>query len=213
MRALKKQIGQVCKRLIYKTLIPLISFCLCASFATAAESPQAVVQAGTDQVLKILKQYPQATHARAKQIEAVVNGYFDFEGMARLAIGQRWNSVPPEKQQEFTKDFSKLLFATYIGDIEKYAGQKMIYNTKSVAPGYAVVEAVVNAPNGRVSLDYSLHRKNGEWKVYDVAAQGMSLAINYRSQFNSILASSSFDNLLMTLKQKIDQICRTTNRC
>lgn len=212
MSASNKQIGQVSKSLVYKTLIPLVSLCLWASPTIAAESPQAVVQTGTDQVLNILKQYPQATRARRNQIQAVVNGYFDFEGMARLAVGPRWNSVSPEKRQEFTNEFSKLLFATYIGDIEKYAGQKITYNTKSVSPGYVVVEALINDRSGPVSLDYSLHLKDGDWRVYDAAVKGMSLAINYRDQFNSILANGSFDDLLMTLKQKIARICRT-NRC
>ena len=98
----RSQIELMSKRFILKTLILLVCLCLWGSQAIAAENPQAVVQTGMDQVLKILTQYPQDTHARREQIQAAVDGYFDFEAIARLAVGPRWKSVPPEKQQEFT---------------------------------------------------------------------------------------------------------------
>ena len=206
------QNGLMNKHFVSKTLVLAVCLCLSGSWAMAEESPQSVVQTGTDQVLQVLKQYPQDTRASREKIRAAVNGYFDFEAMARLAVGPKWNKVPPEKQQEFTQEFSRLLFDTYIGDIEKYAGQRIAYNTKSVAPGYTVVEAIVQDQGGPVSLDYSLHQKDGNWKVYDVAVKGMSLAINYRSQFDTILANGSFDDLLTAVRQKITQVCKTS-RC
>jgi phospholipid transport system substrate-binding protein len=208
----RSQIGLMSKRFISKTLILVVCLYLWGSQAIAAENPQAVVQTGTDQILKILTQYPQDTRARKEQIRAVVDGYFDFEAIARLAVGPLWKSVPPEKQQEFTRDFSKLLFNTYIGDIEKYAKQMLTYNHRTINQDYIVVEALVRDQGGPVSLAYYLHLKDGNWKVYDIAVDGVSLVANYRSQFNSILANSSFDHLSMILRQKIAQMCGS-NRC
>jgi phospholipid transport system substrate-binding protein len=197
---------------IFKTLIAAVCICFWASQAIAAENPQAVVQTGMDQVLKILTQYPQDTRARREQIRAVVDGYFDFEAIARLAVGQRWESLPLEKQQEFTLDFSKLLFNTYIGDIQKYAKQMLTYNHRTINQDYVVVEALVRDQGGSVSLAYYLHLRDGNWSVYDISVDGVSLVANYRSQFNSILANSSFDHLSMMLRQKIVQMCGS-NRC
>ena len=182
------------------------------SWAIAAEDPQAVVQTVTDQVRKILKQYPEDTRASREQIRAVLDGYFDFEAISRLAVGPRWKSLPPEKQQEFAQEFSKLLFNTYIGGIEKYAKQKTTYKHRQIYEGYVVVEALARDQGGSISLDYYLHLKDGNWKVYDVAVGGMSLAANYRNQFDSILAHGSFDDLSMTLREKIYQVCGS-NRC
>jgi len=208
----RSQIGLMSERFISKTLILVVCFCLWGSQAIAAENPQTVVQNGTDQILKILTQYPQDTRDRREQIRAVVDGYFDFEGIASLAVGPLWKSVPPEKQQEFSLEFSKLLFNTYIGDIEKYVKQKLTYNHRTVDQGYVVVEALVRHQGGPVSLAYYLHLKDGNWKVYDIAVDGISLVANYRSQFHSILANSSFDHLSMMLRQKIAQICGS-DRC
>jgi phospholipid transport system substrate-binding protein len=205
------QIGLM-DRFISKTLILVVCLCLWGSQAIAGENPQAVVQSSMDQVLKILTQYPQDTRTRREQIQAVVDGYFDFEAIAGLAVGPRWKSLLPEKQQEFTLDFSKLLFNTYIGDIQKYAKQELTYNNRAINQDYVVVEALVRDQGRPVSLAYYLHLKDGNWKVYDIAVDGVSLVANYRGQFNSILANSSFDHLSMVLKQKIAQICGS-NRC
>lgn len=122
-------------------------------------------------------------------------------------MGLRWRNLPPEKQQEFTLEFSKLLFNTYIGDIEKYAGQKITYNQRPIYQGYVDVQALVTDQGGPVSLDYYLHLKDGKWKVYDVGVEGMSLAVNYRDQFDPILANGPFEDLSMMLRQKIAKTC------
>ncbi len=127
----RSQIGLMSKRFISKTLILVVFLCLWGSQAIAAGSPQAEVQTATDQVLNILNQYPQGTPARREQIQRVVDEYFDFEAITRLAVGPRWRSLPPEKQQELTLEFKKLLFNTYIGSLEKYAGENITY-TNSV---------------------------------------------------------------------------------
>ena len=206
------KVGLMSEGFVFKMLILAVSLCLWGQPAIAAESPQTVVQAGTDRIVKILKEYPQDNRARRERIQQVVDGYFDFPAISRLAVGPRWNSLSPEKKEEFTEEFSKLLFNTYIDDIEKYAMQPINYSTRSIDPGYVVVEAQVIDQGGPATLDYYLHLRNGGWRVYDVAVQGMSLAANYRDQFNTVLANSSFDDLSAILKQKIAKICRL-DRC
>jgi phospholipid transport system substrate-binding protein len=200
------------KRFMSKSLILVVCLCLWGSSVIAAENPQAVVQTGTDEILKILDKNPQDTPARREQIQAVVDGYFDFEAIARLSVGPRWRSLPPEKQQEFTRDFSKLLFNTHIKDLEKYAKQILTYNHRAINQDYVVVDGLVRDQGSSVLLSYYLHIKDGNWKVYDISVEGISLVTNYRSQFQSILENGSFDDLSMMLKQKIAKLCGA-NRC
>ena len=114
--------------------------CLWGSQAIAAESPLDVVRTGTDQVIKILKEYPQDTQARREKIRAVIDKYFDFEGVSRLALGPQWNRQPPAKQQEFSREFSRLLFSKYIENIENYANEKITYKQRKITPSHVVVE-------------------------------------------------------------------------
>jgi len=203
MYAARSQIGSMSKRLIFATLILVVCLCLWGIPARAADDPQAVIKTGTDQVLKILQQYPQDSRERREQILAAVGGYFDFPAISRLAVGLQWRNLSPEKQQEFTREFTKLLFNTYVGDLEKYAKQAITYSKREIYQGYVVVEA--NA--GGQTVEYYLHLINGNWKVYDVGVGGMSLVTNYRDQFDPILTNGSFDQLSVVLKRKIDQVC------
>ncbi|MGA2403268.1 MAG: ABC transporter substrate-binding protein [Syntrophobacteraceae bacterium] len=178
----------------------------------AAENPEGVVKRFTDQVFKILNENPENTQVSRQKIREVADEFFDFEALARLSVGRPWKSLPPEKQKEFTLEFSKLLFNTYIGDIEKYARQKITYNNRSIYQGYVVVEALIRDQGGPISLDYYLHLKDGNWKVYNVAVGGMNLVTNYREQFDTILANGSFDDLSMMLRRQTAQVCGV-NRC
>jgi len=201
MIAARLQIGWVSRGTIFKTLISALCLCLWASQVIAAENPRVVVKTGTDQVLNLLKQYKEDTRVRRDKIRAVVDEYFDFDEISKHALGPRWNEQPPAKQQEFTRDFSGLLFNTYIRRIEKYTNEKITYNQKQTEGNYAVIEALVaGGQSGAVPIDYYLHIRDGKWKVYDVIIDGIGLVTNYRSQFEAILLRSSFDDLLRQLK-------------
>jgi phospholipid transport system substrate-binding protein len=201
------QIESMSKQLISQMLIVVVCICLSGSQAVADENPLGVVKTGTDNVIKILKQYPEDTQARREKIRGVVDQYFDYGGVSRLALGPQWNKQPPEKQQEFERDFSRLLFGKYIDSIEKYANQKITYNQEQVTQDHVVVESTVMDRGGPVHIDYALHLKNGKWGVYDVSVEGLSLVVNYRSQFDQMLASGTFDNVLAKLKQQVAQVC------
>jgi ABC-type transporter MlaC component len=127
----------------------------------ASENPRAVIKHGTDQVFKILNENPENTYARREEIRAVLNEFFDFEGIARCVLGPQWDNQPPEKQQEFTQDLSKLLINT-IGEIRNYANGNITYNQKQMGQDNAVVEAVLSQNwAGRVGIDYYLYLKTG----------------------------------------------------
>jgi phospholipid transport system substrate-binding protein len=202
----QSQIGWLSKRPVSKMLIWVVCLCLWASHAIAAENPQGVIKTGTDKVLQLLKQYPENTQVRREKIRAAVNEYFDFDEIAKRALGPRWKKQPPEKQQEFTQCFSQLLFNIYIRRVEKYTNEKITYNQKQREGDYAVIEALVGGgQSGTIPVVYYLRLKDGDWKVYDVVIEGVGLVTNYRDQFNAILSRSSFDDLLRKLKEKIAQ--------
>jgi phospholipid transport system substrate-binding protein len=49
-------------------------------------------------------------------------------------------------------------------------------------------------------LDYRMHSAGGRWQVYDLSMDGISLLANYRAQFNKIIRTSSFEELVVRLK-------------
>lgn len=199
-----------------KFFIKLAVILLCAitpHLAMAVSSnPLNVIQSGTARALQILqeahKNDGKSLRERKSEILTIVDEYFNFEEMGKRALGRPWKEQSPENRLEFIKLFKQLLFNTYISRVERYTGvdEKAYYDSEKFDGDYALVKThIMLQGNQNVTLDYRLHQENGQWKVYDVVVEGISLVDNYRSQFASILANGNFDALLRKLREKVAQ--------
>lgn len=191
-------------------LVLFIITCLCLSaHAVAVLSPKEVVRSGTERLLQ-MRENSRAGKAsdfrqRRGELLSISDEYFNFEEMSKRALGRPWKEQPPEKQREFVRLFKDILFNAYIDRIEAYKGsaENISYDSEKIEGNYALVATVVRTPNeAPVTIDYRLSLVNGEWKIYDLVIEGISLVNNYRQQFQSILATGSFDNLLQRLGEK-----------
>ena len=176
------------------------------------ENPMVLIQSGTERVIQILheSQSRQAPSLRQRKDEilAIVNEYFNFDEMAKRALGRPWKEQPPEKRQEFAQLFKQLLFNTYINRIENYTGsnERVFFDSEKLDGDYAIVKThILYQGNNNISIEYRFHRDGGQWQVYDVVVEGISFVGNYRGQVGSILTHESFDSLLIKLRQKVDQ--------
>lgn len=199
-----------------KTCVRVFCFCFAVlaafteSAALAAPAPLTVVREGTDQALKILRETQSGTglplRQRKDEILTIVNKYFNFDEMARRALGRAWKEQSPDKQKEFVRLFKDLLFNTYVDRVQSYTGtnEKIVYDNERIEGDYALVKTRIRGfKDTDVQVDYRLRQEKGEWKVYDVIVEGVSFIDNYRGQFNSILANESFDSLLRRLSEKV----------
>lgn len=178
----------------------------------AAANPMGLIQNGTDRALVILRQSQRgeapSLRQRKDEILLVVGEYFNFEEMAKRALGRPWKEQLPDKRQEFAQLFKQLLFNTYVNRLENYAGtnERVFYDCEKLDGDYALVKThVLYQGNNNIEIDYRLHLDEGQWKVYDVVVEGISFVDNYRSQFTAILTNEPFDGLLKLLRQKVQQ--------
>jgi phospholipid transport system substrate-binding protein len=173
----------------------------------AAETPGDAIRQTVDRILAILKD-PQLKgenrkEERRRRLREVIYPRFDFTEMARRSLGSNWRRLRPEQQKEFVKLFTTLLEDAYLDTIESYDGEKVQYVKERQDGNYAEVDTKIIDRAGReFSVDYRLHTVGGEWKVYDVVIENVSLVNNYRSQFNRVLTRSSFDELLARMREK-----------
>lgn len=172
------------------------------SNAKAAPSPINTVRTGATQVLQILRTEPPSPQRR-EELKSLSNRYIDFAVMSRSALGSNWNRQPPQKQQEFIQVFSQFLFSRYISQIEEYKDVRIDYKEEQINGNTATVDTVAHTAQGEsIPITYRLEHRDGAWKAYDILIEGVSLVNNYRSQFNSVLARSSFNDLLAKLQEK-----------
>jgi phospholipid transport system substrate-binding protein len=123
--------------------------------------------------------------------------------MAKRSLGPHWGRRTAEEQQEFIKIFAGLLGRSYADNIESYSSQNVLYTREVEDKEYAEVDTkIVADKRADVSINYKLHSVNKQWKVYDLVIEDISLVNNYRSQFDRVIARSSFEDLVRIMKKK-----------
>jgi phospholipid transport system substrate-binding protein len=96
--------------------------------------------------------------------------------MARRSLGPEWPRHTPEEQKEFVKLFTDLLERAYLEQIESYNGEKVQYLSEREDHSYAEVQTkLVDNKGQEFSVNYRLHNVNGDWKVYDVVSEDISV--------------------------------------
>jgi phospholipid transport system substrate-binding protein len=173
---------------------------------TDQTGPLERVRTSVSRVLAIV----QAPHAvasgggqRRTEIRRIAQGLFDFNEMARLTLARHWKDRSVREQEEFVQLFTDLLERSYLTTIENYAGEKVAFLGETVSGPYAQVRSRITTERRmEISIDYRLIESGARWAVYDVVLDGVSLVSNYRSQFNSIIRTSSFDELLAKLRSR-----------
>jgi phospholipid transport system substrate-binding protein len=149
-----------------------------------------------------LKQASKKTERR-EELKKLICQRFDFTEMAKRSLGPEWRRHTVEEHKEFVNLFTDLLERAYLEQIESYSGQKVQYLNERDDPSYAEVDTkIVDNKGQEFSVKYRLHNVNGDWKVYDVVIEDVSLINNYRAQFSRVLASSSYQELVRRLKEK-----------
>jgi phospholipid transport system substrate-binding protein len=173
----------------------------------AAGVPGDQVRQSTDKLLAILKD-PQLKgeskkNERRNKLKEVIYQRFDFTEMAKRSLGSEWRRRSPEEQKEFVKLFTDLLERAYLDQLESYNGEKIQYLKETEDDNRAQVDTKVIDNKGReFSVNYRLHNRNGDWKIYDVVIEDISLINNYRAQFNRVLAKSPYEDLVNRMKGK-----------
>jgi phospholipid transport system substrate-binding protein len=175
--------------------------------STHAAGPAQEIQAGIEKVIAILKDpalKPESKRAeRLDLLRTVVYSKFDFAEMAKRSLGAQWQRRSADEQREFVKLFTELMENGYASNLEGYDGEKVIVAGEKQDGEFAEVDTKVISKKGEeIVINYKLRQTGGNWKVYDVVIENISLVSNYRSQFNRVIAQSSFDELMRRMRNK-----------
>jgi phospholipid transport system substrate-binding protein len=170
--------------------------------------PTDQVRATVDQVLEILNnprlKSKSAKEERRSRLRQVIYPRFDFAEMARRSLGLTWQRISPGEQQEFLKLFTRLLEESYVNNIESYSGEKVLYGREIQEQEFAEVDTkIVSERREEFAVNYKLHLRDGDWKVYDVMIENVSIVNNYRAQFSRLLSKYSFAELLDRIREKL----------
>lgn len=175
--------------------------------------PQALVKDASDTMLQALKEHESELKGDPQKIYSLVQEilipHFDFERMARLALGISWRDASADQQARFVEEFRLLLVRTYATAMLEYTNEEIRFLPfrDDVEKGRVNVPMEVVQPNGpSIPMVLSLYKNDSDqWKVYDVKIEGISLVTNYRSSFNRDIRTAGMDALIENLSKRNDR--------
>ena len=172
-----------------------------------AGAPLDLVRTTVDRAIQILKDpklsSPDKKKERVDRLREALAAVFDYEEMAKRALGPHWRQRTPAEQEEFVKLFRDFLERVYSEKIGLYGGEKVRFGREVMDSEFAQVESTIIQPKGEeIAVVYKLRQVNGQWKVYDAIVENISVVNNYRSQFDRVISSSSYEALVKRLRGK-----------
>jgi phospholipid transport system substrate-binding protein len=168
-----------------------------------ATSPAQQIQETIQEILTVVNgPAPGRDGSRIQALRDSIMPRFDWPEMAKQALGKHWDGASA-RHGEFIAAFADFLGNTYVGKIGSYKDEKILFVQETVKEDLAEVKTKIVPVKGETtSVNYQLRQVLGEWKIYDVVVEDISLVVNYRAQFNRILSKGNFDDLLRQLKEK-----------
>ncbi len=201
---MRLELGILVIALLLAGATPVLAAATDANGASSGD-PKAMVMGTVAQAIQVLNDHRMSQEARRQRLLQVVAGHFDFVDMARSSLGYHWRQLTLDQQRRFLQLFTAFIEEAYLNRLEEYSGQKIKFlSTASDGPGASQVSTLVIQPNNDepIHLDYRLKRYSGEWKVYDITVDNISITANYRNQFNHVINSKGFDALMRKMQSK-----------
>lgn len=194
-------------------LTGIVGLLLCTSLpvhaSTDPKTAETLVKQTTKEVFDAVRKQRAEIDKDPSVLYGIVNQivlpHFDFRRMSRRVLGRYWLRATPEQQASFTKQFATLLVRTYATAIRDYTDQPIRYLPLRADEGGddVTVRTEVTSPGGQViPISYDMFAEAGDWKVYDVSIDGVSLVINYRVSFANQIRASGMQGLIKRLEEK-----------
>ena len=176
-----------------------------AAAPAAAGAPTDQVREYTDAVIKVLEDPALKSDDKRPERRAAVRKIaaeiFDVQETARRALGPHWQQRTPQQREEFVHLFAELLEQTYISKIDLFGGERLRFTEEKLDGDNAIVRAkVLTRQQTEVPVEARMLRKADRWLVYDILIENISLIGNYRAQFDRIIRTSSYEDLVKRLR-------------
>lgn len=202
---------------LYQFFMPgvsmLLLMCVVSNLHAATDDEKTLRKAQdlTDRVLKRLKSRKSELKSHPDRISGavgdIVRSTFDFSAMTSSAMGKNWRKASSTQKKSVTKAFGDLLIRTYGLALLNYTGKPVEYGKpqRSKDNKRVVIPSQAFPSSGRpVSIRYYMSQSRGQWRVYDVKIDGVSLMANYRENFSIEIRKGGIDGLIQSLKRRAE---------
>ncbi len=189
------------------SMMVAVGLTMVVSASAMASTPDQVVQERTEAVATVLAQ-PESEE-RTERLAATIDESIDFEFLASLALRGHWEERTDEERQEFMTLLRRLLQANYeerLGGYELDEDYEIHYEESREREDRAFVPAVIDGKERRESVVYRLYRDDGQWVIYDVVVDDISLEETYRDGYVPIIEDHGWGELIERMERRVDAL-------
>lgn len=175
-----------------------------AAEKTLLEPTDVVLQTADKVIERLRVSRPLSDEQATALVEELILPHLDFETFARLSLGKYWRQASPEQRTAFTREFHRLLLRSYATSLNAYSGERIEHLGQRNEPGDRLLmqTQMIRAQGAPVRIDYRLHKRQDEWKIYDVVIEGISLIMTYRTSFSEEISRTGLDALILKLADR-----------
>ncbi|MEQ8230922.1 MAG: ABC transporter substrate-binding protein [Gammaproteobacteria bacterium] len=178
--------------------------------APPATAAVAVVERLHEALLESMRGGADLGHAgRVEVLAPVIHASFDFPTIARIVTGRAWKDASEAQRTAFIDVFGRLSVATYATNFSSFDGERFVTGQSEDSRGARIVHTeLVKADGEAIPLDYMLHPRDGDWRIVNVVAQGVSDLSLKRAEYTAVIQSDGLDSLITRLREKVGELAR-----
>lgn len=174
--------------------------------SNAASTPTEDLRVSLDAIISLLADKKMDPVKRRADVVQKIKADFDFESMSRFILGPNWNTSTPEQKKRFVELYTGILQNTYIERIEAYTDEKVKYISEKVKGDKAAVETAIVSSGKEIPVEYKLWLDKGDWRVYDVTIEGVSLVRNFQDSYKGVIRKDGIDGLIAQMEVKLREM-------
>lgn len=185
----------------------LIICCTAAAPAAAEISARQVVESFQNVLLDSMKQGKDlGFKGRYDKLDPAVKKSHDLPKITRIVVGKQWEELTPEQQTKLEQVFTRLIISLYAHNFNNYDGENFSFvSEEETGRGGVVIHSNLHVPNDKdIKFDYMMKKKDDDWQIINIIADGVSDLALKRSEYTSVLGKEGFDALIAKITEKID---------
>lgn len=158
------------------------------------------------EVIKVIES-KETKEQKQEALNSIFNKSVDINWMGKFALGKYYRQLDKEKLEEYLVAYNTFLADTYVSKFTEYNGQSFyIESVKVISDSQYMVSTKVNNPQNsaeQFTVSYRMKNSGDNFQIRDIIAEGISLILGQRSEFNSIISKEGIDSLIQRLKNKV----------
>jgi len=186
---------------------------LILSAANSAEAPAAADLSSQQAIETFFEkinavQFPVANPADYERDTAMANAYLDLAAMGQKALADHWSAFNVDEQKAFTALLEKLVSAIAYPRSQKFlSAQTVTYaEPQTIERGVEITSTTKSRETGlEIPIVYNLYSEGGQWKIYDVFLDGISMTEDLQYQFDKLIADGGPAELLKQMQIRLER--------